>query len=495
VSSLNKEQNIKTKVLSSLFWKLMERGGTQGIQFIVQIVLARLLLPEDYGIIALVVIFTSIAGVFVQSGFNTALIQKKNADEADFSSVFFLSLLFAVLIYIILFFTAPLIAKFYKEPILVPVLRVLSLILFIGVVNSIQNAIVARNLQFKKLFFSSTGAILGSGAVGIYMAYSGFGVWALVGQQLTNQLLVMLILWFTIKWRPKLLFSFDRVKTLFSFGWKLLVSALMDAIYRDLRSLIIGKMYSPAMLGFYNRGQQFPDLIITNINGSIQSVMLPVLSSQQDSIARVKDMVRRTIITSSFIVLPMMVGLAITAEPLVKIFLTEKWLPCVPFIQIFCASYAFYPIHTANLQAISALGRSDIYLKLEITKKLFGLLILRITVFYGVYAIALGQVLSGLISSFINAYPNKKLLNYSYKDQLMDIMPSILLSSIMGTVVYCMKLFGMTVGLTLIVQVCSGIILYVGMAWIFQLECFLYLLSTGKDILNKGKNTNRVTDR
>ena len=465
----------------------MERGGTQGIQFIVQIVLARLLLPEEYGVIALLTIFIALANVFVQSGFNTALIQKKNADEADFSSVFFLSLFFAVLIYIIFFFAVPVIANFYDEPLLIPVLRVLSLTLFLGAFNSIQNAVVARNMQFKKLFFSSMGAILVSGTIGIYMAYSGFGVWALVGQQLTNQLLVLTILGFTVKWRPRLLFSLERVKSLFSFGWKLLVSSLIDTLYMDLRSLIIGKMYSPAMLGFYNRGQQFPLIIVTNINGSIQSVMLPVLSSQQDNRSRVRDMVRRAIVTSSFIIFPMMVGLAVTAEPLVKILLTDKWLPCVPFLQIFCASYALWPIHTANLQAINALGRSDIFLRLEIIKKAMGLFILAVTVYYGVYAIALGLVLSGVISTFINAYPNKKLLNYSYKEQWKDIMPSLLLSLVMGAVVYSIQWLGMKVWPTLIVQVCVGIILYVGMAWIFKLECLNYLLSTCNDILKSRK--------
>lgn len=477
----------KTQVLSSLFWKLMERGGTQAVSFIVSIILARLLLPEDYGIIALVVIFTSIAGVFVQSGLNTALIQKKDADEADFSSVFYLSLFIACLIYIILFLAAPFIAAFYKIPEITPVFRVLSITLFFGAFNSIQNAVVARNMEFKKLFFSSTGAILISGTVGIYMAYTGFGVWALVGQQISNQLFVTLILWFTVKWRPQLLFSLERVKALFSFGWKLLVSALIDTVYRDLRSLIIGKLYAPAMLGFYNRGQQFPSLIVSNINGSIQSVMLPVLSSQQDNRPRVKEMMRRAIVTSSFLIFPMMVGLATIAEPLVRILLTDKWLPCVPFLQIYCASYALWPIHTANLQAINALGRSDIFLKLEIIKKIIGLSILAITVFYGVYAIALGGVLSGLISSFVNAYPNKHLINYSYKEQVIDIMPSLLLSLTMGVIVHTIKWLGLSALFTLTIQVIAGFVLYVGMAWLFRLECFRYLVSTIQEIFANKK--------
>ena len=431
---VNNNEVTKSKVLSSLLWKLMERGGTQGIQFIVTIVLARLLLPEEFGLIVLVTIFIAIAGVFVQSGFNTALIQKKNVDEVDFSSVFYLSLIVASLLYIFLFFTAPLVANFFEEPELEPVLRVLSLTLFFGAVNSIQIAVVARKMQFKKLFFSSLGAIIISGTVGLVMAYAGFGVWALVGQQLINQLMVLVILWFTVKWRPKLVFSLERINNLFSFGWKLLVSGLIDTLYTNLQSLFIGKMFSPAILGFYNRGEQFPSLIVSNIDGSIQSVMLPTLSSYQEDRQRVKEIVRRSIVTSSFIVFPMMVGLAVIAEPLVKILLTEKWLPAVPFLQIFCASYALWPIHTANLQAINALGRSDIFLKLEIVKKIFGLIILGVSIPFGVYAMAIGVLVTGIIASFINAYPNLKLIDYSFQEQWKDIIPSLLLSLVMGIV-------------------------------------------------------------
>jgi len=465
----------------------MERGGTQGIQFLVQIVLARLLLPKDYGIIALLTIFIALANVFTQRGLNTALIQKKDANDTEFSSVFYVNLIVVGILYVILFFAAPFIAVFYEELQLIPVFRILSITLFFGAFNSIQNSVVARKMQFKKLFLSSLGAILISGTVGIIMAYAGFGVWALVIQQLTNQLVVTLILWFTVKWRPKLLFSFERVKGLFSYGWKLLVSSLIDTFYMNLQILIIGKMYSPDMLGFYNRGARFPALVVTNINGSISSILFPVLSANQDNGNLMKRMVRRSIVTSSFVIFPTMIGLAVCAEPLVKILLTEKWLPCVPFLQIFCANYALWPIHTANLQAINALGRSDIFLKLEIIKKVLGLAILGVTVFYGVYAIALGGVFGGLIATIINAYPNRKLLNYSYNEQWNDIMPSLLLSLVMGAVVYSVQWFGMTVWKTLIVQVCGGFVLYVGMARIFKLECFNYLVMTIKQIVIKTK--------
>lgn len=477
----------KSKVIYSLFWKLMERGGTQGIQFIVQIVLARLLSPEEYGIIAIVMVFILLANVFVQSGFSTALIQKKDADEVDFSSVLYLSLGVAGILYVMIYFSAPFIANFYTQPILIPVLRVLSITLFIGAFNSIQNAFVARKMLFKRLFISSLGAVIISGVVGIIAAYHGWGVWALVAQQLTNQLTIAIILWFTVKWRPYLIFSFERVKMLFAYGSKLLASALIDTLYRELRTLVIGRIYTPATLGFYNRGQQFPQIIVLNINGSIQSVMLPALSAHQDNKKRVKDMMRRAIVTSSFLIFPMMIGMAVVAEPLVKIVLTEKWLPAVPFLQFFCISFSFWPIHTANLQAINAMGRSDIFLKLEVTKKIMGLIILGISLPFGVYAIALGQVVSGFVSTFINAYPNKQLLDYSYKEQWIDIMPSLLISIVMGAIVYSISILSISAWQILILQIVSGVIMYILLAKMFKVESFSYLVATMKQLMKDRK--------
>jgi len=476
-------------IISNLIWKLLERFGTQGLQFIIQIILARLLLPSDYGILALVVIFITIANVFVQSGLSTSLIQKKVVDQVDYSSVLYISLGIAAILYSLLYLTAPLIGVFYDNDSLVLVLRVLALTLFPGAFNSIQNAIVSRTMQFKRLFYSSVGAGIVSGIVGIYLAYHDFGIWALVFQQLTNQICITLILWFTVKWRPTLQFSLERVKILYSFGWKLLVSSLIDTAYRDLRSLIIGKVYSPAMLGYYNRGQQFPQLIISNINGSIQSVMLPALAAQQDYTDRVKSMMRRSIVTSSFIVFPMMVGLAVVAEPLVLLLLTDKWLPSVPFIQIFCFSYALWPIHTANLQAINAMGRSDIFLKLEIFKKILGLTILAVALPFGVYVLALSEVASGIISSFVNAYPNKKLLNYGYGEQIKDILPSLILSLVMGVIVYLLLFLGLSPLITMLLQIVVGALVYVGLALLFKLECFTYLVQTLLSLVKSKHNT------
>ncbi len=477
----------KDEVISSLFWKIIERGGTQGVQFIVQIILARLLAPEQFGTIVIVMVFINFAQVFVQSGFNTALIQKKDADEQDFSSIFYLSLGISGILYIAIYLSSPYIAYFYDDPILVPVLRVLSLTLFAGAFNSIQNAFVSRKLLFKKLFKSSLGAILISGIIGILVAYQGLGIWALVVQQLVNQVSITIIMWFTVKWRPKLVFSLSKVRELFSFGWKLLASSLLNVLYMDLRTLIIGRIYNPATLGYYNRGEQFPKVIVSNIDGSIQSVMLPTLSAHQDNRKRVKDMMRRAIVSSSCIIFPMMIGMAVVAEPLVKIVLTDKWLPAVPFLQIFCISYALIPIHTANLQAINAMGRSDIFLRLEVVKKLLGLVILGISLPFGVYAIAIGQVISAIISTFINVYPNKHLLNYSYREQWADIMPSLVLAVIMGITVYMFNLINIAAWKVLGLKLVVGVGSYIGLAKIFRVESLSYLIATLTNLFKRRK--------
>ncbi|HHQ4319023.1 TPA: lipopolysaccharide biosynthesis protein [Clostridium perfringens] len=478
-------KNIKHQVINSLIWKLMERGGVQGIQFILQLILARLLTPDDYGIIAIIAIFITIANVFVQSGFNTALIQNKETDEKDFSSVFYLSMLVALVLYIVLFFVSPAISRFYGVPELTKVIRVLSITLFLGAYNSIQNAVISKTMKFKKLFFSSSISVILSGSIGVVLAYLGFGVWALVAQQLINQFTIIIILSFILDWHPKLIFSVERIKVLFGYGWKLLVSSLIDTFYMNIRSLIIGKIYHPAMLGFYNRGDQFPQIIVSNINGSIQSVMLPALSSEQENKVRVKNMVRRAIVTSSFIIFPMMIGLAVVAEPLVKILLTDKWLPCVPFMQIFCISYALWPIHTANLQAINALGYSNIYLKLELIKKIVGTVILVISLFFGVYAIAIGTLVNGIISTLINAYPNKKLLNYSYIEQIKDMLPSVFIAIIMGIITYFIRFLELSTTITLIIQILVGSVSYILLANIFKLECYIYLVETLKNMFSK----------
>lgn len=472
---MDSQQGKSTTVLNNMLWRFLERCGAQGVSFVVSIVLARLLDPAVYGTIALVTVITAILQVFIDSGLGSSLIQKKNADDLDFSTVFYFNMAMCLGLYALMFFGAPLIAAFYEMPELTPIVRVLSLTLVISGVRGIQQSYVSKTMQFKRFFYSTLGGTILSAVVGIAMAYAGFGVWALVAQTLINNLVGTVILWITVKWRPKWMFSWQRLKGLFSYGWKLLVSALLETGYNDLRQLIIGKVYTTSDLAYYNKGKQFPSLIVTNINSSIDSVLLPTMSAEQDNTERVKMMTRRAIKTSTYIMMPLMVGLAVCAEPLIRLLLTEKWLPSVLYLQIYCIVFAFQPIHTANLNAIKAMGRSDLFLRLEIIKKAVGLVALFATMFISVEAMAYSLLLTTLTGQIINAWPNRKLLGYSYLDQVKDMLPQIGLSCLMGAVVYCVNLLGLNDILTLLIQVPLGVLVYVAGSSVFKLEIFQYL--------------------
>lgn len=471
----------KKRIVSSLVWRFAERCGAQGVAFVVSIVLARILEPSAYGTIALITVFTAILQVFVDSGLGNALIQKKDADNLDFSTVFFTNITVCTILYIFICFSAPLISSFYRQPELTPYIRVLSLTVLISGVKNVQQAYVSKHLLFKKFFFSTLGGTIIAGAVGVIMAYTGFGVWALVAQQVVNLSIDTAILWITVKWRPNRQFSFTRLKSLFSFGWKLLASALLDTVYNDLRQLVIGKLYSSSDLAYYNQGEKFPKLVVTNINSSIDSVLLPTLASEQDNRERVKAMMRRSIKTSVYIMAPMMMGLAFVAEPLVILILTEKWLPCVPFLRIFCINYMFWPIHTANLNAIKAMGRSDLFLKLEIVKKMVGFSLLLGTMRFGVMAMAYSLLISSVLSQIINSWPNRKLLNYGYLEQMRDILPGIVLAVFMGICISFVALLDFPVIITLGIQVILGIGIYIGGSAVLKLDSFEYLwgITTG----------------
>lgn len=473
------------KVINNFIWRFLERCGAQGVAFVVQIVLARVLATEVFGTIALVTVFTTILQVFVDSGLGNALIQKKNADDLDFSTVFYFNICVCSFLYLLMLLFAPAIARFYNQPELTPVIRVLSLTLVISGVKNVQQAYVSKTMQFKRFFFATLGGTLGAAVIGISMAKAGFGVWALVAQQLFNTTVDTIILWITVKWRPKRMFSIQRLKGLFSYGWKLLVSSLVNQIETEIRQLLIGKVYSSADLAQYNRGRTFPNFVITNVNTSIDSVLLPSMSEEQDNIKRVKEMTRRAIKTSTYIIAPLMMGLVFTSTPLVRFILTEKWLPCIPFMTIFCITYMFYPIHTANLNAIKALGRSDIYLKLEIIKKVVGLVALFATAWISVMALALSALAISLINQIINSWPNKKLLNYGYLEQLKDIAPGMLLAVFMGVCVYPIQLVGLTDIITLCIQIPLGALIYIGLSILLKLESFAYILQVLKSYRKK----------
>ena len=473
------------KVFSNLIWRFSERIGAKLISVVVNLILARILAPELYGTVAIVLVFTEILQVFVESGFGTALIQKKDADDLDFSSVFFFNLDMSVLLYVLLFAFAPLISRLYGRPELLKIIRVVGLILIIAGVRNVQQAYVSRNMLFKRFFFSTLGGTVVSAVVGIFMAVKGFGVWAYVTQYLLNNLVGTLILWFTVKWRPVARFSLERLKGLFSYGWKLLVSSLLNIVSDKLRPLIIGYRFSPADLSFYNEGLLFPNLIVDNVNSSIDSVLLPALSQQQDSAEQVKTMTRRAIQISSYIMWPLMIGLFVCAEPLVSLLLGQDWLPCVPFVRIFSLYYALFPIHTANLNAIKAMGRSDIFLRLEIVKRVLDLVFVVSTVFIGVRAMAYGLLIQGVLCLFINSYPNRKLCGYAFSQQLRDIIPAFLLAAAMGLLVWLISLAGFGSLVTLILQVLTGAVFYIAASVILKLDTFNYLLGIAKQMLHR----------
>ena len=417
----NEIQSLKSKTISGLIWRFGERITAQIISFIVSIVLARLLLPEQYGIVAIVTIFINLANVFVTSGLGTSLVQKKDADELDFSTMFWASIILSLILYAIIFNLSPIIAKLYNNELLTMVLRIMGLKLPIAAINSIQQAYVQRKMIFKKFFFSTIIGTIISAFVGIEMALKGCGVWALVGQYLTNSAIDTCVLWITVKWKPSFSFSMKRFKTLFSYGWKIMASSFIGTMFDELRGLIIGARYSSEDLAYNNRGEQIPALLSSNINSTMESVLFSSISKVQDDKIRVKNVVRRLMKISSFIIMPLLFGISAVADSIIKILLTDKWSECIPYLRIVCISQCFGILNTVNLQAIKAIGKSDTTLKLEFVKKPIYLLIILTMLNISPLAICIGNAIYSIIALLINSKPNKKYLDYGLKEQISDI--------------------------------------------------------------------------
>lgn len=423
-------------LLSGIFWSFSEKVFAQAVTFIVTIILARILTPEDYGVVALILVFITLANVFVTDGFGEALIQKHDATYKDFSTIFWCSLIFSLIIFTMLFIFAPNVGLFYNNKQLTPLIRVLALKLPISSISTIQHAYVSKKMEFKKFFFSTSIGTVLSGVIGIKMAYDGYGPWAIVWQYLTNTIVDTCVLFYIVPWRPT--FEFDRksAKKILNFGWKMSFSAFINSLYSEIRSIIIGKVYSAADLAQYKRGRQFPSLFITNINGSISAVIYPAMSNMGGDLKEIKRLTRRSMSLTSYFIIPLMMGLAIGAHSLVEVLLTKKWLPCVPFLQLACISYAFQPIQAVNCQAIKAIGRSDIYLLMEIVKKGVGITLLFIFMRESVLKIAICDTITVLFSMIISLLPNVFLIKYKVGEQIKDILPSILISLTIFVVVY-----------------------------------------------------------
>lgn len=483
--NFSKRKSLKLTVLLGFIWRILERFGVQGINFIIQLVLARLLLPKDFGTVALLGVVVSISNTLINNGLGTAIIQKKDPDETDYCSVFYLQLGLSVIFYTMVFFAAPTIASFYEDVQFIPLLRAISLVIILDPVSSMQNNIIMRRMAFKKSFFSNLVGLIVQGCVGILMAYQGYGVWSLVISQLSYKVIVTLVLWFTVNWRPKILFSFSHLKSLFDYGWKIAVGWIIGTLYQNSYILIIGNQFSDVVLGYYNRGNSVPHMINTNVNQVISSVMLPTVASVQNDGIVIKSITRRMIRLSAFLVFPTMAGLAAVAKSFVLIALTDKWISSVPMMQICCISNAISTISMSSIQSFNAIGRSDVFLKRELIKCSMAIILISVLSFINIYAVLWGTAAMAVVTFVLNIGPNKKLLDYGWKEQISDIIPSLLLSLVMFCFAFSIQFIGLNSWATICIQILVGIVVYIAGAYFLRFECLTYLLNSAREFTKK----------
>ena len=466
-------------------WSALENVTRLGVTFVVSIVLARLLSPEEYGLIGILTIFIAIFNAIVDSGFTSALIRKQDATDTDYSTVFYTNLVLSVVLAAVLFFCAKPISIFFERPELVSLTQVMSSVVIINALSIVQRARTTKAIDFKtqtKITFISS---IGSGVIGIVMAYMGYGVWALVGQQVSNQLLTTLFFWIYNKWMPKLVFSWASFKEMWAFGSKLLASGLIDTAWKEAYQVVIGKCYSPATLGLYTRAKQFADLCSSNLTSVVQRVSYPVLSSIQDDRLRLKGAYQRVIKTTMLPTFVLMLGMAACAEPMIYVLIGEQWLECVPMLQIICTYGMLYPLHALNLNMLQVQGRSDLFLKLEIIKKIVGIGPLLLGIFVNIYWMLAGTLVTSLISYYLNAYYSGPFLNYSIKEQVKDILPSFGVAVAMAVPVYAMSFIPLNPFILLPLQIVAGAIITIAICETTKLPEYIELKGIVIPIINK----------
>lgn len=469
------QEKLEGKTVSGFIFKFAESAGAKGFNFIISIVLARMLLPEEFGIISLVTIFITICDVFVTYGFGNSLIVDKKSDNLDFSTCFYFGIVFSLAVYVIIWFAAPFISAYYGYPILISIIRVMGIRVPISAINSVQQAYVSKNMMFRKFFYATLIGTIVSGIIAIVMAQCGFGVWALVEQYLGNVCIDTVCLWIIVGWRPNLAFSFKRLKKIYSYGWKILVTGLIDTGYNQLRSLVIAKKYTSSDLAYYNKGTSFPTFGIDIIEPTIAGVIFPALSHCNDNKMQMKSILRKVVKASTYIIFPIMFGLLATSKSLVRVILTSRWDSCVIFLQIGCLAFMFRPIQVINNCVVQASKRSDLLLKLNIIKKGIGIVLLLISMNYGVEAIAISLVITNVVATIINIFPNRKIVGYGYLEQLRDIGLNFFISFVMGGIVYAENLLQISDLLLLIIQVFTGVIVYIAISIVFKIDGYLGL--------------------
>ena len=475
---------LKKQALSSIIWKFLERFIAQGITLVVSIVIARILSPEDYVVVSLVTIFFTFANIIISGGFGTALVQKKDADPIDYSTVLYASLVISIVLYFGLFVSAPYIAAAYKQDMLIVVVRVMGLSLPIYAVKSVVCSYVSSHLQFRRFFFATLGGTLISGVVGIAMALNGFGAWALVAQEITNTMIDTIILMATTKMKLVPSFSFARLKTLFGYGSKILLSSIIATIYTETTPLVIGLRFTSADLSYYTKGRSFPKYASTATTNTLQAVLFPVLSKIQDDKQALLAAVRRYIKMASFVAFPVMLGFFAIADNFVHVVLTDKWMDAVPYIRIFCIAFMFDMVHIGNCEAIKAMGKSGTYLLIEgIKKSLYFVTIIVFLLFSkSPIMLAVSFIVCTLIAMVVNSIPNRKLIGYRYKLQLEDLLPNLIISLAMCLVVYLIGMLNIPPIILLFLQLFSGIVVYVLINLMCKNECMYYCLGIIREL-------------
>lgn len=467
----------------ALFWSLLERGGQQGIYLVISIILARLLLPEQFGLIAMLAIFMAIAQSFLDSGFGSALIQKKDATHVDSCSIFYFNITVGIAAASLLCLAAPWIAAFYEEPALTPLTRFLSLNLVINSFALIQSTLLVKHIDFKTQLKVSILATTGSGIIGVTLAYRGFGVWSLAVQSVMSTLFRTILLWFFNNWRPSLVFSFAALRGMFTFGSRLLVSGLIDTVFRNIYLVTIGKIFTATDLGFYSRAKSYQQLTAENLTNSVSRVTFTVFSSVQDDTSRLRRGVRKALTTLTFLNFPMMIGLLVTAKPLVLVLLTEKWAPCIPYLQLLCVIGLLYPLHVINLNVLKAKGRSDLFLRLEILKKILVVIVIAVTYRWGIQAMIYGQIGVSILAYYLNSYYTGRLIGYPLKEQIFDLLPYLGMAAVMGIGVYSLEGLRFPNNWTLLIsQIVAGVIIYLALSRIFKMHAFVEIADILRNI-------------
>lgn len=478
----------KKKVISSLAYKFIERLSVKGLGLVISIVLARMLVPEQFGQIAIMNVFINLSQVIVEGGFTTALVQRKDVKEQDYSTVFFINIALAAVCFLALQISAPWISAYYEQDITLA-LRIYSISVFFGAFNALQLARLQKRMQFRKIMICSLIATVISGVAGIAGAYCNLGLWALILYHMMNSVIVCITVSFVDKWLPKFEFSLNRAKILFSYGWKMFISAILSSLYADLRSLIIGKKFSSDDLAYYNRGQQFPQIISHTLDSAIQSVMFPTMASVQDERKKLARLLSSAETMGSYVIIPVMFGLAAVSEGVVQMLLTDKWMPCVPYMQWLCIANAAVPITSSNLIAIKSSGRSDVYMRLEMVRRLVMLAILMISVFVfkSVLAIAISFCISSWLDALIAMAPVKRLMDYGIGSQLADLWKILLASGVMFAVVQAMNLLQWSDYLLLPLQILTGVAVYLLLGKLLRIEPQSAVLHLVNKVLSKNK--------